>query len=70
VEDRIFESFHGRRVGRSGKWGSDGHGLGLSITARILKMHGGGIELVKFNKCNNNKEAPEGASFRITLPKG
>ncbi|MDR1873782.1 MAG: HAMP domain-containing protein, partial [Synergistaceae bacterium] len=40
VEDRIFESFHGRRVGRSGKWGSDGHGLGLSITARILKMHG------------------------------
>ena len=67
TEDSVFESlrggsFHGSRGG--GKWGFDGHGLGLSITARVLRAHGGDVELVK-------KSSPdsEGASFRITLPK-
>ena len=61
IEDQIFESFHS--AGKTaGKWGSSGHGLGLSIAARVFGVHGGGIEFLR-------KPPLEGAAFRITLPK-
>ncbi len=46
-----------------GKWGSGGHGLGLAITARVVRTHGGIMELLK------EPSSLGGAAFRITLPR-
>lgn len=64
IEDRIFRSFHSASAARSGgKWGSGGHGLGLSIAARIVEAHGGTIDLLP-----PSKSPLGGAAFEIRLP--
>ncbi len=64
VEDRIFRSFHSASAARrGGKWGSGGHGLGLSIAARIVEAHGGTVDLLPLSKSPLG-----GAAFEIRLP--
>ncbi|NLL37930.1 MAG: HAMP domain-containing protein [Fretibacterium sp.] len=46
---------------KRGKWGGEGHGLGLVITARILFSHGGDMELLETSSLG-------GAAFSLTLP--
>lgn len=53
LKGRIFESFLTNR--------SDGNGLGLSISKRILRSHRGNIELAE--------SSSEGTTFRFWLPK-
>ncbi|HVJ08455.1 MAG TPA: heavy metal sensor histidine kinase [Acidisarcina sp.] len=57
--DRIFERFY--RVDKSRTRAAGGAGLGLSIAAWAVSMHGGRIEVV----C----EPGPGSTFRIRLPK-
>jgi len=56
--DRIFDAFEQAEpaAGRS----HGGMGLGLSITRRLVKLHGGGIRV--------ESETDRGATFRFTLP--
>jgi two-component system phosphate regulon sensor histidine kinase PhoR len=62
VAAQISKSFHGGTKTRNrGKWGSDGHGLGLSIAARVIESHGGSIELLSSSSLG-------GADFEIRLP--
>ena len=59
---RIFRSF--QTLGHAqGGWGSGGHGLGLSIAARIVRAHGGSIDLLPSSSLG-------GAAFEIRLPMG
>jgi two-component system phosphate regulon sensor histidine kinase PhoR len=61
----IAHSAGARRGQGLGKWGSGGHGLGLSIAARIIKSHGGSIDLLP------GLTGPArlgGAVFEIRLP--
>jgi signal transduction histidine kinase len=55
----LFEPFF--RVDRSRSKKTGGYGLGLSISKRIVEVHGGTIAV------HNNRE--RGTSFVITLPK-
>ncbi|MDR2522825.1 MAG: HAMP domain-containing protein [Synergistaceae bacterium] len=59
---RIFRSFQPLRCVQGG-WGSGGHGLGLSIAARIVRAHGGSIDLLPSSSLG-------GAAFEIRLPTG
>jgi len=52
IQDRLFEPFFTTK--------EEGTGLGLSIAARIVKEHGGWLNLTS--------EEGEGATFMITLP--
>jgi signal transduction histidine kinase len=52
IQDRLFEPFFTTK--------EEGTGLGLSIAARIVKEHGGWLNLTS--------EEGEGATFTITLP--
>lgn len=58
--DRIFEPFY--RVPESSDRGSTGGGLGLTITARVIDLHGGTVKAR-----NASGEAP-GLIVEITLP--
>lgn len=56
--ERIFEDFEQAGPGRSG---SGGTGLGLALVQRLVRAHGGEVEL---------ESAPgDGATFRIRLPR-
>ena len=55
----IFKEFHNSGVRRD-KWGIGGHGLGLSIAARIIRAHGGTIDLLTVSGT--------GAVFEVRLP--
>ncbi|MDR1621951.1 MAG: HAMP domain-containing protein [Synergistaceae bacterium] len=62
VAAQISKSFrNGTRTRNRGKWGSGGHGLGLSIAARVIESHGGSIELLSSSSLG-------GADFEIRLP--
>jgi two-component system phosphate regulon sensor histidine kinase PhoR len=62
VAAQISKSFRGGTKTRNrGKWGSEGHGLGLSIAARVIESHGGSIELLSSSSLG-------GADFEIRLP--
>ncbi|MDR2180170.1 MAG: HAMP domain-containing protein [Synergistaceae bacterium] len=62
VAEQISKSFrNGMRTRNRGKWGSGGHGLGLSIAARVIESHGGTIELLSSSSLG-------GADFEIRLP--
>lgn len=52
IKDRIFDSFLSGR--------SEGSGLGLNIVKRILKSHGGDVEIAD--------TGPEGATMKIWIP--
>jgi two-component system sensor histidine kinase CpxA len=39
--ERIFEPFY--RVSNARDRGSGGHGIGLAITSRVIKLHGGTV---------------------------
>ncbi|MDR1048929.1 MAG: HAMP domain-containing protein [Synergistaceae bacterium] len=62
VAKQISKNFRsGAQTRNRGKWGSDGHGLGLSIAARVIESHGGSIELLPGSSLG-------GAAFEIRLP--
>jgi two-component system phosphate regulon sensor histidine kinase PhoR len=62
VAEQISKSFrNGTKTRNRGKWGSDGHGLGLSIAARVIESHGGSIELLSSSSLG-------GADFEIRFP--
>ncbi|MDR1376083.1 MAG: HAMP domain-containing protein [Synergistaceae bacterium] len=63
VAGQISKSFrsNGMQTRGEGKWGSNGHGLGLSIAARVIESHGGSIELPSNSSLG-------GAAFEIRLP--
>ncbi|MBI2434101.1 MAG: GAF domain-containing protein [Candidatus Hydrogenedentes bacterium] len=52
--DRIFDPFFSTK-------GSQGTGLGLAVTAKVVREHGGEIHLVE--------TSPSGATFRMMLPR-
>jgi two-component system sensor histidine kinase CiaH len=56
--DRVFEPFF--RVDRSRSKDTGGYGLGLSLCKRVMRAHGGDIQL----EANEGR----GASFVLTLP--
>lgn len=58
IQKQIFSPFFRADSARSTKDG--GSGLGLSITKRIIELHGGSIDLL---------DKPEGTHFKIKLPK-
>jgi len=54
---------------RREKWGKGGHGLGLSIAARIIKAHGGVIDLLaEFTPDSPKTGRLGGAVFEVRLP--
>jgi signal transduction histidine kinase len=57
VKERIFERYYQGDTSRAG----EGHGLGLSIVKRIVRLCGGEITV-------DSKEG-EGSTFTVTLPK-
>jgi two-component system phosphate regulon sensor histidine kinase PhoR len=59
VARRVFKSF--QRGPARARWGSEGHGLGLSIAARVIHAHGGSLGLLPFSPLG-------GAAFEIRLP--
>jgi signal transduction histidine kinase len=57
-QGRIFEEF---RQARAGKGASEGTGLGLALTQRLVELHGGRIGV---------ESAPDqGSTFTVTLPR-
>jgi len=54
----IFERFY--RVEHSSRWHQGGHGLGLAITAHIIRLHGGSIQV--------ESRLGSGSTFTIRLP--
>ncbi|MDR1979343.1 MAG: HAMP domain-containing protein [Synergistaceae bacterium] len=69
ISESFRDSFRGVEMGTRGKWGSEGHGLGLSIAARVVKAHGGFIELRSpLNGAVSGEAASGGAAFVIRLP--
>lgn len=61
TEDRILGSLLCLNTHSIGKWGNGQHGLGLSISARIMQLHGGHIELLK-------KSSLGGVAFALYFP--
>ena len=53
---RVFRRFHRLEASRS----TPGNGLGLSLVAAVIAMHGGTVEL--------EKNEPTGLKVRLTLP--
>lgn len=66
-EDRahVFEPFFRSASARAGSGGkaTSGHGLGLSLTAHIARVHGGRVGL------SSRSDGREGTRFRLTLPR-
>lgn len=58
LRDRVFDPFHRGRPDR------DGCGLGLHLTAEIMRAHGGRAELA------DSSDPSGGASFRLVFAKG
>jgi len=59
IRERIFDPFFTTK--------DRGTGLGLAICYRIIEAHGGNIEALP-PEAVSDESAPQGASFRITLP--
>jgi two-component system sensor histidine kinase CpxA len=55
--ERIFEPFY--RVAESRDRDSGGEGIGLAITAQVMKAHGG---------CARARNTPGGFEVRLSLP--
>ena len=58
--ERIFEAF--QRGGRTARTGAEGTGLGLTLTRRIVELHGGRIWMVS--------EPGRGSTFAFAIPMG
>ena len=66
----IFKEFQSSGARRE-KWGKGGHGLGLSIATRIIKAHGGVIDLLTESSKSSPNAAADllgGAVFEVRLP--
>jgi two-component system sensor histidine kinase CpxA len=64
--DRIFEPFY--RVPESSDRGSTGGGLGLTITARVIVLHGGTVKARNAQGSEQNTGKPTGLIVEINLP--
>jgi len=64
--ERIFEPFY--RVPESGDRGSTGGGLGLTITARVIALHGGTVTARNSQRLSSNNGVNDGLIVEITLP--
>jgi two-component system sensor histidine kinase CpxA len=64
--DRIFEPFY--RVPESSDRGSTGGGLGLTITARVIVLHGGTVKARNAQGSDPSTGKPAGLIVEINLP--
>jgi signal transduction histidine kinase len=64
--DRIFDPFY--RVPESSDRGSTGGGLGLTITARVIALHGGTVKARNAQGMDKPAGQPAGLIVEINLP--